>query len=1472
MSDLWITASLDVDKQNQENLISAARVACAEQFGFVAQANSKQEFGDRMALVADHVGKTVNRIVASDVCNFPIVHAAVLQSWEEDFDLILSQKRQSNKAPKRKRKMTTASRHAVAEGEFPQQCPNCGEMGVVEYVAADAQGNNDGSWHGTPHCVECGYPFLNKKPIAVNTCRNCDRPTNSTYCSYACEDMDKLPAPRDIQRTLTTKGNRVAGKTAAKEEYFDPEFGGTLLDHLFETADYVKNLSGVFEYDHVVQRWIGGFDEESEKIFINKLAEAIRPLVEKYAVDLDELNGLAAEGSDDARYLLQAIKKIERTASKIKTGSITKQAWQPTIPQLKNAVNTPIPGNVGARDFDPKVLLRQMGNLNVGAISGGRWLPVQKSGKTIGVSLPVGPGYSVNVLLADNDTYTVQRVLNARVLGQLENIYLDEVGEVAYQASSYKTNEFGGHRPRMGSRKVAYRSWYAGSGQSPWGSVQMRADSSLYPGLFQVSTAGHGGMYVPDKYLHLIPVDVQQTMGERWSGSVNWYEEDDAMIAPLAYLPGLAEEWYDNPDHGQSHFMDRLRGLMGQGVTSSAINKKAGRVTAASVNWKYQQGYGFYANPVDFAYGIWARIDDTQPGRYSLKICAADGGEYWFDTVLYASSFLSMEAAAFAAQSWLTNYEKGRNVVSSSKHRRIAILWENGEDEPGESENSQVAYIDNEWGDTLHVWFDPYQKEWQWSASQGGPSVRRTLGGSAESAEAARAEAEEAYYGLGGSLDLDGSVWSRNSSRKTAGFWEDIAAQLNDAQSAKSAKDVLEIFPNVDPSMSNAPGFFAGSGGDDSLADALYEAGWKHVKGDSIYYVMQAPNGDKITYIEGDIYEGDQMGAESSRKVMAERMGKTAWEVADALSVQFPYGHDPSKMSEGRALDIVGKLIYGMTFDQYQQLLNMAYKKDSRGNTPEWGYLVINWNRDRRSPYHQFARESADRRFASGAFPNSHSVVYYNEEGEPLGWDNEEYDPDPYDEYERERFEDDLRSDNEWEDGYEYGEGDAKSNKFKLSVDRHGDFYHEFFGDSSLDWAKGYMEGWQTARGDSAQLNAFYKKLEQFDLLDAYRIPRIESVKKSRRRTAQNAPELFSSMDGNGDFSFTDWEDRLFYEAPETSNIGWVDDSELGLDDLSYDLSKDAGRRLARFRREAGENPFAKKDAQDESEDEEEFEEEVEEEDQPKQPLTQKTTDPKMMNVGDKAKMTYTMVDGNTGSIQVVFVRENSGVYFFNGPTGEFGIGNSSGQWMDADGNSFSFAKEGDESKSDAAQVKPKEMDARQDSERTARYRRGIPRRRAGQLRRIASVDPDLAAAARQLWGGYGAEDNPWSGPGAFVSDDGLTYSWINDTTLLSEMDGGEIKFREGGSTGWQYRNSSGVWTDLPMAKSPEEIEAEKQDRERRNRENQQRNWEKRRNEEQEMKRNSLHLSSIGGCGAGTLTDGYSTSPICTNCKQVQPR
>jgi hypothetical protein len=101
-------------------------------------------------------------------------------------------------------------------------------------------------------------------------------------------------------------------------------------------------------------------------------------------------------------------------------------------------------------------------------------------------------------------------------------------------------------------------------------------------------------------------------------------------------------------------------------------------------------------------------------------------------------------------------------------------------------------------------------------------------------------------------------------------FWSAVRTQLDELTRATTADDVLRILspernpyrledPNWDGMDGGAQGFFAGSGGDNSVDDALETAGWGYVWARAAYWwVMKAPDGSFITYCEGDIYRGDR--------------------------------------------------------------------------------------------------------------------------------------------------------------------------------------------------------------------------------------------------------------------------------------------------------------------------------------------------------------------------------------------------------------------------------------------------------------------------------------------------------------------------------------------------------------------------------------------------------------------------------------
>ena len=88
-------------------------------------------------------------------------------------------------------------------------------------------------------------------------------------------------------------------------------------------------------------------------------------------------------------------------------------------------------------ECDARTLVDQVSMMNIMAISGGRIIR-----RETGITLPIRYGYSGEIDLAGNDTYTVKRVytkgLNRIIKGELAGVYCDEVGEVAYLASCYR--------------------------------------------------------------------------------------------------------------------------------------------------------------------------------------------------------------------------------------------------------------------------------------------------------------------------------------------------------------------------------------------------------------------------------------------------------------------------------------------------------------------------------------------------------------------------------------------------------------------------------------------------------------------------------------------------------------------------------------------------------------------------------------------------------------------------------------------------------------------------------------------------------------------------------------------------------------------------------------------------------------------------------------------------------------------------
>jgi hypothetical protein len=89
-----------------------------------------------------------------------------------------------------------------------------------------------------------------------------------------------------------------------------------------------------------------------------------------------------------------------------------------------------------------ETLLRQIGTMNVLAISGGRKF-YGHDDEGVEVTLPCGSGYEVRVkYIATRDTYTVtrgfKRGMNYWIKGQMEDVYCEDLGETAYRAGMFR--------------------------------------------------------------------------------------------------------------------------------------------------------------------------------------------------------------------------------------------------------------------------------------------------------------------------------------------------------------------------------------------------------------------------------------------------------------------------------------------------------------------------------------------------------------------------------------------------------------------------------------------------------------------------------------------------------------------------------------------------------------------------------------------------------------------------------------------------------------------------------------------------------------------------------------------------------------------------------------------------------------------------------------------------------------------------
>jgi len=100
------------------------------------------------------------------------------------------------------------------------------------------------------------------------------------------------------------------------------------------------------------------------------------------------------------------------------------------------------------RPFDHIELVKQIGAMTVLGISGGRvGIITNEQDETIEIILPVSKGYRVAITLGWADTWIVRREFVRKgkvfVKGVVDDVYCEQISEVAYQASCYVNVPFG---------------------------------------------------------------------------------------------------------------------------------------------------------------------------------------------------------------------------------------------------------------------------------------------------------------------------------------------------------------------------------------------------------------------------------------------------------------------------------------------------------------------------------------------------------------------------------------------------------------------------------------------------------------------------------------------------------------------------------------------------------------------------------------------------------------------------------------------------------------------------------------------------------------------------------------------------------------------------------------------------------------------------------------------------------------------
>jgi len=182
MSDLWTTASADVEQEALERRLTAARLAATPVWPFLAAAVSRRDYENRLALVADRIEHVATNAAGGDPVLFGVVHSSLLDGFAEDFRILHEARVREDQ---RAQAAEAARRAAKAPGEwtFTYSDPSMsdGDMTLTyigygdteEEARADAQASLEKEMWFRPGMA---ITSARKTAVETSTCSKCGAP------------------------------------------------------------------------------------------------------------------------------------------------------------------------------------------------------------------------------------------------------------------------------------------------------------------------------------------------------------------------------------------------------------------------------------------------------------------------------------------------------------------------------------------------------------------------------------------------------------------------------------------------------------------------------------------------------------------------------------------------------------------------------------------------------------------------------------------------------------------------------------------------------------------------------------------------------------------------------------------------------------------------------------------------------------------------------------------------------------------------------------------------------------------------------------------------------------------------------------------------------------------------------------------------------------------------------------------------